>query len=569
MSTTTHQDAAESEKASLAQTSVIQRNDKTALYRPEVDTSNVNEKKLMYLVDLHVIPWLAILYFLNFLDRGGIGNAKLYNMTKDCNVTDKQYLIALTVYFFPYALFEPASNVILRRLKPSIWLSSMMLAWGVVMMCHGFIHNYGGLLAVRILLGLTEAGMYPGIVFYISSWYKRDEMGSKIAYFFSSATVAGAFSGLLAVAIHNMDGVGSLAGWRWIFILEGLLTIVIALLSYWMVQDFPETAGFISDEERVFLIRRLQEDMRLSAAGEDYQKKYIWQSLTDWKTWIAMGIYMGFDGPLYAFSLFLPTIINQVFTANAFFCAEKLKTVIQDLPPLRQIYYLVNYVAYTSSNVLASDNLPTVPPYIWGCFMTIVIGLLGDHMKNRRAYVSLALFGTGLIGYIILICSRTPGLSYFAVFLGASAIYPSIRTYLLPVPSVISHSSRFRLANNVAWVAGNVEGAYKRSVTLGMAIGFGNINGAVTANIYRATDAPWYTMGHAIVLAYIALGFICVLLFRILLQRENARRDRGERDEVIDGFDNPKAHAGNGQYPSVNAARIDKGDEWSGFRYSL
>ncbi|THV07658.1 MFS general substrate transporter [Dendrothele bispora CBS 962.96] len=489
-------------------------NDPNTLYHPEVDTSHVDGKKLMRRIDIHVIPWLAILYFLNFLDRGSIGNAKLYNMTKDCHITDNQYLIALTVYFFPYALLEPASNVILRRLKPSVWLSSMMLAWGVVMMCHGFIHNYGGLLAVRVLLGVTEAGMYPGIVFYISSWYKREEMGSKIAYFFSSATIAGAFSGLLAAAIHNMNGVGDLAGWRWIFIIEGLLTIVIALFSYWVIQDFPESAKFISEEERVFIIRRLQEDMRLSAAGENYKKKYIWQSLADWKTWVAMGIYMGFDGPLYAFSLFLPTIINQLG-----FAATKA-------------------------------NLLSVPPYAWGCVTTVLIGLLGDRMKNRRAYVSLGLFGTGLIGYIILICSRTPGLSYFAVFLGASAIYPSI-------------------PNNVAWVAGNVEGAYKRSVTLGMAIGFGNINGAVTANIYRSSDSPWFVMGHAIVLAYIAIGFFCVALFRILLQRENARRDRGEQDEVIDGLENPRADIKNGHYPSVEAARIDKGDEWSGFRYSL
>ncbi|KAK7468766.1 hypothetical protein VKT23_003267 [Stygiomarasmius scandens] len=222
-------------------------------------------------------------------------------------------------------------------------------------------------------------------------------MGSKIAYFFSSATIAGAFSGLLAAAIHNMNGVGDLSGWRWIFIIEGLLTIVIAVFSYWVIQDFPETAKFISEEERVFVIRRLQEDMRMSAAGEKYNKKYIWQSLSDWKTWVAMGIYMGLCGG----------------------------------PTLR--------FAATAANLLS------VPPYAWGCIMTVVIGLLGDHMKNRRSYVSFVLKlgpgdcleqvswnGTppknkshlhgnpGLVGYIILICSRTPGLSYFAVFLGAS-----------------------------------------------------------------------------------------------------------------------------------------------------
>lgn len=482
------------------------------IYRPDVDTSKVDERKLMRRVDIHVIPWLTFVYLLNFLDRGSIGNAKLYNLERDLKITDNQYLVALTVFFFPYALFEPASNVFLRRLRPSVWLSIMLFLWGVVMTLHGVIHNYGGLIILRALLGLFEAGMYPGIVFYISSWYKRSEMGSRVAMFFSSATIAGAFSGLLAAAIANMKGVGGKPGWAWIFILEGLATITAALFSYWIIQDFPDTAKFLTEEERVFMIRRLQDDMQFSAAGETLKREYVWKSLTDWKTWIAMGIYMGFDGPLYAFSLFLPSIINQLgFKAT-------------------------------------QANLLSVPVYVWGCFMTCVIGFLGDRI-GQRCYVNLALFGTGLVAYIILLASKTPALSYFAVYLAVSAIYPAI-------------------PNSVAWVASNVEGTYKRSVTLGMAIGFGNINGAVTANIYRARDAPWYQLGHGIVLAYIAIGFICTAIFGFFLQKENDRRDRGERDEVIEG-DDKHGDEVNGRYESVKAARIDKGDEWSGFRYVI
>ncbi|KAF8203119.1 MFS general substrate transporter [Pholiota molesta] len=453
------------------------------------DFGPIDERKLLWKIDLRVIPWLAILYLLNSLDRGSIGNAKLYNLEKSISITDKQYLIALTVFFFPYALLEPLSNVLLRRFRPSIYLSSMMLAWGLVMTFHGVITNYGGLITVRVLLGATEAGLYPGIVFYITSWYKSSEMGSRVAVFFSSATVAGAFSGLLATAISKMDGVGGKKGWEWIFILEGLATIVISVASYWVIQDFPTTAKFLTEKERRFVVHRLMEDRRLSAGGEHFQIKFIRQSLTDWKTWVAMGIYMGFDGPLYAFSLFLPTIINQANTAN----------------------------------------LLSVPVYAWGCFMTCIIGFLGDRIGSRRQ-INYTLFGTGLVAYVILIASKTPGLSYFAVYLAVSAIYPTI-------------------PNSVAWVASNVEGSYKRAVTLGMAIGFGNINGAITANIYRAKDTPWYRLGHGI--------------------RENDRRDRGERDEIITGIENKNAHERNGTYDSVEEAQKEKGDHWSGFRYTL
>ncbi|CAA7259935.1 unnamed protein product [Cyclocybe aegerita] len=472
------------------------------------DISVAHERAILRKIDLHVIPWLALLYLLNFLDRGSIGNAKLYGLEKDIGIDDRQYLTALTVFFFPYALLEPASNVILRRLKPSIWLSSMMLAWGIVMTCHGLIKDYGGLVTVRVLLGVTEAGLYPGIVFYISSWYKRSEMGSRVAFFFSSATVAGAFSGLLAAAIANMDGVGGKTGWEWIFILEGLATVVVGLMSYWIIQDFPDTAKFLTEQERVFVIRRLQDDMKLSAGGEAFKKDYIWQSLKDWKTWIAsMRLF-------YHVSPAADAHLQWEFTWDWFHATQA--------------------------------NLLSVPVYAWGCILTCVIGVLGDRIGSR-SYINFTLFTVGLIAYAILIASKSPALSYFAVYLAVSAIYPII----------------------LAWIASNVEGAYKRSVTLGMAIGFGNINGAVTANIYRAQDIPWYRLGHGIVLAYIGFGLICSLLYAVLLKQENARRDRGERDEIIEGIDNDHGHERNGIFKSVEEAKTVKGDDWSGFRYTL
>ncbi|KAF8634477.1 hypothetical protein AX15_000917 [Amanita polypyramis BW_CC] len=484
-----------------------------ALYRPDVDTSLVDERRLMRKVDWHVVPWLSVLYLLAFLDRGSIGNAKLYHLENDLGITDSQYLIGLTVFFFPYATLEPASNIVLRRFRPSIWLPGMTLLWGIVMTLHGIMRNYRGLLVLRFLLGVFEAGLYPGIIFYISSWYKHSEVGFRVAIFFSSATVAGAFSGLLAAGIAKMDGIGGRPGWAWIFIIEGLATVVLSSASFWIVQDFPETARFLSEPERVFIIRRLREDMQFSAGGEKFSKRYIWQSLLDWKTWIAMAMYAGFDGPLFAFSLFTPSIINQL--------------------------------GYTATVA----NLLSVPVYAWGSLVTCFVGFLGDRIGSR-SWINLVLFGIGLVGYIILILSRTPGLSYFAVYLAVSAIFPTV-------------------PNSVAWIASNTEGAYKRSVTLGMAVGFGNLNGAVATNIYRARDKPWYRLGHGIVLGYIAIGFISSIVLSVMLRRENARRDRGDRDEVIKGVNNKRANERNGVYCSVEEAQREKGDEWSGFRYTL
>ncbi|KAF7356463.1 High-affinity nicotinic acid transporter [Mycena venus] len=483
------------------------------VYNADMDTSGVDERKLVRKLDLALIPWLSLLYLLSFLDRTSIGNAKLYNLEADLHMTDDQYLISLTVFFFSYAIFEVPSNVFLKRLRPSIWLSFLMLLWGVMMTVQGLVHNFGGLVGMRWMLGTFEAGLFPGVNYYLSCWYKRSEFGIRAAIFFSAATVSGAFGGLLAAAISNMEGVGGKPAWAWIFILEGLATVLAGAASFWIIQDFPDTAKFLTEAERTVVIRRLQSDDQFSAAGENLKWKYIWKSLLDWKTWVGMAIYVGADMPLYAFSLFLPSIINQLgFKATP-------------------------------------ANLLTVPVYFFACCMTCLVGFLADRY-GHRGYFNVGFLCIGCAGYIILVASRNAALSYFAVYMAAAGIYPVI-------------------PNTIAWVSNNVEGSYKRSVSLAMVISFGNINGAVSSNVYRAKDKPWYPLGHGLVLMYIMFGIIASLSYHFILRAENARRDRGERDEIIGKIDDSDMNEKNGRFDTIQDAKREKGDEWSGYRYIL
>ncbi|KDR80770.1 hypothetical protein GALMADRAFT_1105708 [Galerina marginata CBS 339.88] len=487
----------------------------TKIFNADVDTSGIDEKKLIRKLDLALIPWLSFLYLLSFLDRTSIGNAKLYNLEKSLHMTDKQYLLTLTIFFFSYAIFEVPSNVFLKRLRPSIWLSLLMLFWGVMMTLQGVVHNFSQLMGMRWLLGMFEAGLFPGVNYYLSCWYKRSEFGLRAAIFFSAATVSGAFGGLLAAAISNMDGIGGKPAWAWIFILEGLATVIAGAASFWIIQDFPDTAKFLTEEERTFVIRRLQADDQFSAAGENFRMKYIFSSLKDWKTWLGMLVYMGVDMPLYAFSLFLPSIINQLgFTATP-------------------------------------ANLLTVPVYVFACIVTCSVGFMADRW-GRRGYFNIIFLSIGAVGYIILVASRSAALSYFAVYMATVGIYPVI-------------------PNTVSWVSNNVEGSYKRSVSLAMVISFGNINGAVSSNVYRAVEKPWYPLGHGLVLMYIGIGIVTSTAFLFLLKRENARRDRGERTEYIENL--PETHdpanEKNGRFATVEDAKRKKGDKWSGYRYTI
>ncbi|KAI9739569.1 MAG: hypothetical protein M1834_006287 [Cirrosporium novae-zelandiae] len=407
----------------------------------EEEKANI-DRKLVRKLDLQLIPWLCLLYLASFLDRTNIGNAKIDGLIEDLHMTNGQY---------------------------NATLSAM-----------GLVHNFSGLMAARWWLGFTEAGLFPGINYYLSCWYKRSEFGVRAAVFFSAAAVAGSFGGLLAAAITQMDGIGGKPGWAWIFILEGLGTLIIGVFSFWLVHDFPDDARFLSNDDRLRVIRRLKMDKQSSAEHEKFRMAYFWASVKDWKTYTGMLIYMGADGALYAFSLFLPTIISGL--------------------------------GYKSTKA----QLLSVPPYAAAAILTIAIGFTADRTR-QRGLCNMGCALLGITGFSMLLGSGKPGVQYAGTFLGALGIYPCI-------------------ANTITWTSNNVEGVYKRGVTLGFVIGWGNLNGVVSSNIYRSKDKPRYKPGHGTVLGYEAFFLLGgSILQYVLLRRENSKRRAGKRDSWIEG----------------------------------
>ncbi|KAJ6123448.1 hypothetical protein N7512_005913 [Penicillium capsulatum] len=431
------------------------------------------DRKLLWKLDLQLVPWLSLLYLVSFLDRTNIGNAKIVGLKDDLGLSPNQYNDTLTIFFVSYSVFEPLTNVLLKRLRPSVFIPIIVMAWGICMTCMGVVHNYAGLMAVRWFLGLAEAGLFPGISYFLSCWYKRSEFGVRMAIFFSAAALAGSFGGLLAAAIAKMDGVGGKQGWAWIFILEGLATFVIGIASFWCVHDFPDQARFLSAPDRARVIRRLALDQQSSAEHEEFKMSYFWASVKDWKTWTGAIIYMGADGSLYAFSLFVPTIINEL--------------------------------------------LLSVPPYAAAAVLTVTVGFIADRTR-QRGLCNIAVSVLGIVGFCMLLGCESAGGRYAGTFLGAMGIYPAI-------------------ANTISWTSNNTEGVYKRGVSLGFIIGWGNLNGIVSSNIYRDGDAPKFYPGHGVVLAYLVLFLCCGSIVQyIMLRRENTRRRRGDRDQWVEGL---------------------------------
>jgi len=445
------------------------------------------ERKLLNKLDWHLLPGVCVLYLLSFLDRSNVANARLDGLTDfapgGLYMTGNQYLTGLTVFFIGYIVFEVVWNIILKRIGPRIWLPLITFVWGIVATLQGVVQYNGGqtgvagFFVVRFFLGLTEGGLFPGVVFYLSMWYKRAERQYRIALFFSAASMAGAFGGILAYGIGYMKGVGGLLGWNWIFIIEGLLTVVLAFAAFWYIADWPAKANFINDDERKLIHDRLKADSDASQS-EDFEWSEVWKALKDYKVWLYCAAFHTLSLPLYTLSLFLPSIIKSL-----------------------------GYASWEA-------QLLTVPPYVLATSLTVVYAVVSERYGTRAPFI-IASSLTAIIGYCILLGNTNPtgrpGVSYLGTFFAAAGIYPSCGLAL-------------------SWPAVNVSGQTKRAVANGLQITIGNLGAVIGTQLYRATGpshliGPRYIVGHSVALAYLVGNCVVAGVLWYTLDRENKKRD--------------------------------------------
>ncbi|CAF3778009.1 unnamed protein product [Rotaria sp. Silwood1] len=271
-------------------------------------------------------------------------------------------LSSLSIFFFGYVLFEVPSNIILRRWRPSRWIGLIMLAWGVVAVSLTAVKNFAGLLVCRFLLGTFEAGLFPGLIYFMSLWYPRKEQAIRLGFFWSFSALAGAFGGLLAFGIGQIKS-STLSPWQLIFLIEGIPTIIVAICCFLFLPDSPEHARFLSNEEREIEIRRMNNDAGASI-NHSFSWSQVWSVFTDWKTYIYSIIYITGTIPLQAVTLFLPSIINGM---------SKWTTV--------------------------QTQLMTIPPYIAAFIAIIIVSRSSDYASlTRRAVASALIVSIGTTG---------------------------------------------------------------------------------------------------------------------------------------------------------------------------
>ncbi|KAI1172018.1 major facilitator superfamily domain-containing protein [Nemania sp. FL0916] len=431
----------------------------------------VYEKSLLRKIDAHLLPAVGILYLLSFLDRSNVGNARIEGLLVDLNMTGDHYLIGLSLYFVGYVLFEIPCNIVLKRTSPRVWLPTLTIVWGIVATLLGVVQNEAGFLAARFFLGVAESGLFPGVTYYFSMWYKRRERQYRVALFFSAASLAGAFGGALAYGIGRLRGVVWTNGWRWIFILEGIVTVVIAVSAYWFVHNYPDTSSFLSDDERKVIRQRLAADCD-ATQEESFSWAGVREALQDPKCWLYGLGFHTMSLPLYTLSLFLPTIITNL-----------------------------GYQA-------AEAQLLSVPPYAFAFGTTVGVAILSERLNKRGVFIAgSSIFAA--IGYSILLGNTNPvarpGVSYAAVFFAAGGIYPATALVL-------------------SWPTINVSGQTKRATATAMQISIGNIGAVVGTQLYRTFDGPRFIVGHSFALGYLLANAIVVTVLVFVLKKENSKR---------------------------------------------
>ncbi|CAG8608658.1 3559_t:CDS:2, partial [Scutellospora calospora] len=361
-----------------------------------------------------------------------------------------------------YVFFEVPSNIVLIKIKPSIWISSLMVGWGIVMISMAFVKNYHQLLVTRLLLGCFEAGLFPGVIYYITKWYKRSEQSYRVGLFFAGCMIAGAFSGLLAYAIMGMDGRFGLSSWQWIFLIDGLATVFVAFFAYFLISDFPETATWLKEDERKIIIDRLQNDLG-DITTNDLDKHQIYEAFKDW---VPLFIQFTAAIPGYSYSFFIPSIVNGL-----------------------------------GFNPVISQLL-SVPPFILGCLTMIMISILSDRSGVRGPYLICNSL-VAIVGYILLVIPTS----------GIAIKYIGLCIVCMGLSSCVPVS--------ITWLTNNLAGNSKRAVGSAIIIACGNIAGIPASQLYQPQDAPAYKFGHVTVIFLLLFTITLSIVQYSLLNRAN------------------------------------------------
>ncbi|GAA5975355.1 hypothetical protein JCM11641_005950 [Rhodosporidiobolus odoratus] len=450
--------------------------------RPLVHIDEEAESRLARKIDWHILPVVALIYLFCFIDRANIANARIAGLERDLNMEGLDYSILATSFYVAYVVFEFPCQMLNKWMGPGRSIPLLSFCFGSLTFAVAYCPTFGSVVAVRFLLGIAEGAIFPGLAFYLSRFYRKDELGFRLACYIVCAPLAGAVGGLLASGILKLNPIGSVHSWRLIFFVEGLISMGIAVCSWFLLPDRPETCRWLSEEERALAEARIKsENVGQTDVVDNIRFKSVLQGIFNPTTLIVSLIFLFNNITVQGVGFFLPTIIKTIYPTA---------TTIQ-------------------------LQLRTVPPYAVGAFTTLLTGYMSFKTKKRGLYMVISA-PFMVFGYVIYLATMNPQARYAAAFLVAIGAFSFG-------------------ALCTAWVAANQTADTARAAAIGANVFAGNCGGLISTWMFLPRDGPRYIPGNATNCATSALMFILAGGLWAWQIKENKAKERGRDDHYLEG----------------------------------
>lgn len=328
-----------------------------------------------------LIPILLLMYILAFLDRANLGFAKVA-WQADTGISDAAYALGAGIFFLGYAIFEVPSNLIMRRVGAKIWLARIMVSWGIVSALMMFATNEWIFYALRVLLGITEAGFFPGVILFLTYWVPLDYRARVNGLFYFGAPLAFIFGGPLSGMLLDLDGMVGLHGWQIMFVVTGIVTVIVGVFAFFYLDNGPDTAKWLNDDERRTILDALAVESR---GADDHSPKTAMKTLRNPTVLYFAAAYLAIQMSVYGITFYLPTQIATI----------------------------------VGKPVGIEVGLLTAVPWTFALIVTFFLSRLADRTGHRRLLAAAALGAAGL-GIVLSGLLENPVLALAAMSVGAA-----------------------------------------------------------------------------------------------------------------------------------------------------
>ncbi|THC92757.1 hypothetical protein EYZ11_007775 [Aspergillus tanneri] len=449
--------------------------------------TTAEEREVVKKFDRKLVPFLAFLYMLSFLDRSNIGNAKIAGLMDDLHLSSSQYEWLLTSFYITYILFE-WMTLMYRVVPAHIYIALCVCGWGLIATFQSLATSFGALVLLRALLGITEAAFGPGVPFYLSLFYKREELAFRNGLFISAAPLASSFASSLAWLIVNFSGDGPIAPWRMLFLVEGFPSVIVAVFAWILIPDSPGRARFLEPRQRIVAQLRTEEN-KPTSYDEPGRSQFNWsevrKALADPKSYITAFMFFSCNVAFSSMPVFLPTIIEDMGYSS-------LASQALSAPP-----YLIAFIVVLATAYISDRNLSR-SPY-----------LIAHAIVSSAAYLAIALTGHY---HTHLPTSTHILIRYLCVYPATSGFFSAITLIM-------------------TWTMDNHVAKEGKGTSIAILNIIGQCGPLLGTRLYPGSDRPWYVRGMAVCSFFMIVVAVLAVVLRVLLQRANRAAEReGEKD---------------------------------------